>query len=262
VSGRRSAPGQVVVTGAGRGIGRAIAERFLRAGWRVGMFDVDPAAVAEAAGSRAHAVHGSLDVRDPDQWRAALEGFCADDPLDVLVNNAGVLDAGPFIGIDPKAHQRTVEVNLTGVVNGALAGHRYLRRGRRGLLLNLCSASALYGQPGLATYGATKAAVKSLTEALDIEWRADGVRVRSLVPLFVATGMADQVRAGARSIDRLGVRLTADDVAEAAWKVVHERWDGLRSPHRAVGRQTRLMAAATAVSPDWVSRLVVRRLAR
>jgi NAD(P)-dependent dehydrogenase (short-subunit alcohol dehydrogenase family) len=252
----------VVVTGAGRGIGRAIAERFLRAGWRVGMFDVDPAAVAEAAGSRAHAVHGPLDVRDPDQWRAALESFCGDEPLDVLVNNAGVLDSGPFVGIDPKAHQRTVEVNLTGVVNGALAGHRYLRRGRRGLLLNLCSASALYGQPGLATYGATKAAVKSLTEALDIEWRTDGVRVRSLVPLFVATGMADQVRAGARSIDRLGVRLTPDDVAEAAWKVVHERWDGLRSPHRAVGRQTRLLAAASAVTPDWANRLVNRRLAR
>jgi NAD(P)-dependent dehydrogenase (short-subunit alcohol dehydrogenase family) len=263
VTGRRgSGPGRVVVTGAGRGIGRAIAERFLTAGWRVGMFDVDPAAVAAAAGTDPNAAHGPLDVRDPDQWRAALADFCGDEPLDVLVNNAGVLDSGPFTGIDPKAHQRTVDVNVTGVINGALAGHRHLQRARRGLLLNLCSASALYGQPGLATYGATKAAVKSLTEALDIEWRADRIRVRSLVPLFVATGMADQVRAGARSIDRLGVRLTAEDVADAAWKVVHERWDGLRSPHRAVGRQTRLMVAATAVSPDWASRLVVRRLAR
>jgi NAD(P)-dependent dehydrogenase (short-subunit alcohol dehydrogenase family) len=259
---RGSEPGNVVVSGAARGIGRAIAERFVAAGWRVGMFDVDPAAVAEAAGDRPDVVHGRLDVRDGDQWRAVLAEFCGEGSLDVLVNNAGVLTAGPFAATDAKAHQRMVDVNLTGVVNGAVEGHRYLTRSRRGLLLNMCSASALYGQPALATYGATKAAVKSLTEALDIEWRVDGVRVRSLIPLFVATDMADEVRAGARSIDRLGVRLTAADVADAAWKVApHERWAGLRAPHRTVGLQTRLLAATAAVTPDWANRLVNRRLA-
>ncbi len=120
--------------------------------------------------------------------------------------------------------------------------------------------AALYGQPGLATYSATKAAVKSLTEALELEWRADGVRVRSLLPLFVDTEMVTREQAGAAAVRRLGVRLQPADVAEAAWRVVHEPAGRLRGPHRAVGPQTRLVAAMTSVSPDWANRLVTRRI--
>jgi NAD(P)-dependent dehydrogenase (short-subunit alcohol dehydrogenase family) len=257
-----SAPGSILITGAGRGIGRATAELFLARGWRVGLYDVDAAAVAEVAAGRPRAVHGGLDVRDLDAWHAVLAGFCGDGGLDVLVNNAGVLASGPFAEIDAATHRRIVDVNVTGVVHGALAGHAHLRRARRGLLLNLCSASALYGQPTLATYGATKAAVKSLTEALELEWRGDGVRVRSLVPLFVNTEMVTRDGRGMAPVKSLGVRLGPDDVAAAAWKVVHERLRLPRSPHRTVGRQTRVLAAASAVSPDWANRLVVGRLAR
>ncbi|SOD98450.1 SDR family oxidoreductase [Blastococcus haudaquaticus] len=258
----RRRPGSILVSGAARGIGRATAELFLARGWRVGLYDVDGAAVTEAAAGRPDAVAGVLDVRDAAQWRAALQGFCGDGGLDVLVNNAGVLSSGPFTGTDLDSHRRMVDVNVTGVVNGAAAGHPFLRRSPRGLLLNLCSASALYGQPTLATYGATKAAVKSLTEALDLEWRRDGVRVRSLVPLFVATGMVSRDGVHAASVASLGVRLTADDVAVAAWKVVHERRRPLASPHRPVGRQTKALAALSAVTPDWANRIVVSRLAR
>ena len=251
----------IFISGAARGIGRATAELFLTRGWRVGMYDVDADAVAEAAGDRPTAVHGTLDVRDADQWAKALRGFCGDGGLDVLVNNAGVLASGPFVDLPADVQRRMVDVNVTGVVHGSLAGQPYLLRSH-GLLLNLCSASALYGQPTLATYGATKAAVKSLTEALDIEWRGSGVRVRSLLPLFVDTEMVSRDGVRATSVAHLGVRLAAADVAAAAWKVVHERRRFLAGPHRPVGRQTRLMAAASAVTPDWANRLVVSRLAR
>jgi NAD(P)-dependent dehydrogenase (short-subunit alcohol dehydrogenase family) len=257
----------ILITGAARGIGRATAETFLSGGWRVGMYDIDGEAVAAAAAGRPGAVSGVLDVRDGEQWNAALKQFCGDGALDVLVNNAGVLSSGPFATMDVEAHRRMVDINVTGVVNGAMAGHRYLRAARRGLLLNMCSASALYGQPTLATYGATKAAVKSLTEALDIEWRADGlrgqaIRVRSLLPLFVDTEMVTRDGQDAAGVAGLGVRLSAEDVAAAAWSVVHERGIPLRGPHRAVGRQTRRMAVASAVSPGWANRLVVARLTR
>jgi NAD(P)-dependent dehydrogenase (short-subunit alcohol dehydrogenase family) len=255
-------PGSILISGAGRGIGRATAELFLARGWRVGMYDVDPDVVADAAAGRDGAVHGALDVRDAGQWRSALHSFCGDGGLDVLVNNAGVLSSGPFTETDLDSHRRMVDVNVTGVVHGAAEGHPFLKRSSRGLLLSLCSASALYGQPTLATYGATKAAVMSLTEALDIEWRRDGIRVRSLLPLFVSTEMVTRDGVRASSVASLGVRLTADDVAAAAWRVVHERRRPLASPHRPVGRQTRLLAAASAVTPDWANRLVVARLTR
>jgi NAD(P)-dependent dehydrogenase (short-subunit alcohol dehydrogenase family) len=257
----RQLPGSMLVTGAGRGIGRAIAERFLGAGWLVGLADVDEDAVRAAAAGRAGAVPLRLDVRDAGQWGQVLGTFCGDGPLDVLVNNAGVLASGPFAEMPAEAHLRMVEVNVAGVIHGAAAAHPHLRRSGRGLLLNLCSASALYGQPTLATYGATKAAVKSLTEALDLEWRADRIRVRDLLPLFVDTEMVTRDGRQASSVERLGVRLRADDVADAAWRVVHERRVPLRPPHRPVGRQTRRMMAASAVSPDWATRLVMRRLA-
>lgn len=250
--------GTVLVTGAARGIGRATAELFLAKGWRVGLYDVDAEAVAEAGRGRPGAVCGALDVRDPEQWDRALAELCGDGALDVLVNNAGVLASGPLTGSPLEVHRRIVEVNLLGALQGAWLAHPYLRRAARGLLLNTGSASSLYGQPSLATYGATKAALKSLTEALDLEWRADGVRVRSLVPLFVATAMVADDAQAAPSVRRLGVRLTPEDVAAAAWRVTHERDLPLRSPHRVVGGQTRLLSAATGVSPDWATRLVIR----
>jgi hypothetical protein len=86
--------------------------------------------------------------------------------------------------------------------------------------------------------------------------------VRSLLPLFVNTEMVTRDGRSASSVAGLGVRLTAEDVAAAAWRVVHERGIPLRGPHRAVGAQTRRMAVASACSPTWANRLVVARLAR
>src|SRR6476661_1329141 len=108
------------------------------------MYDVDADAVAEAAGGRATAVHGILDVRDADQWATSLRGFCGAGGLDVLMNNAGVLASGPFTDLPADVQQRMVDVNVTGVVHGGSAGHPFLQRSGRGVLLNMCSASALY----------------------------------------------------------------------------------------------------------------------
>jgi NAD(P)-dependent dehydrogenase (short-subunit alcohol dehydrogenase family) len=236
--------GSILVTGARRGIGRAVADLFAARGWRVGAYDVEPG----------DGVTGVLDVRDAAGWDRVLADFCADGGLDVLVNNAGVLVSGPFTSHGVEAYRRLVDVNVLGVLTGCLAARPYLGRGST--VVNMCSASALYGQPGLATYGATKAAVKSLTEALDLEWRADGIRVRDMLPLFVATRMVDGM--AARSIRTLGVRLTADDVARAVWRTVHERGRLPRSPHRTVGFQTAAMAGLAGLSPAWATRLVVR----
>lgn len=258
----------VLVTGAAAGIGRAIAVRFARAGYRVGAYDVDAAGLdtlaAELGDLEVPVVTGILDVRDAAAWQERLQELTAasDGSLDVLVNNAGVLRSGRFADIPLDAQQAIIDINVTGVLNGCHAAYPFLRAarqaGRPAHVVNLASASAIYGQPDLATYSASKFAVRGLTEALDLEWAADGIAVTALWPLFVDTGMVTGMETGATR--SLGVRLTADDVAEAALAAVQPR-RGLHRVHRAVGRQARSLLASSQVAPSALLRVLNRRIA-
>ncbi|MGW5112498.1 SDR family oxidoreductase [Nocardia sp. NPDC004123] len=248
----------ILVTGAAAGIGRAIAARFAREGWTVGLYDIDADAVARTAAEiGGRTVTGAFDVTDPAGWDRALKDFDdATGRLDLLVNNAGILVSGPFGEIPVERQHRLVDVNVKGVLNGCHAALPYLRRTSGSRVINLASASALYGQPGLATYGATKAAVRSLTEALDLEWRHYGITVSDLLPLFVATDMMTEVSRGSKSATTLGVHLTPDDVAEAVWHTAIGRRP-LAGPHVLVGLQTKLTGLATRLSPPFLTRAVV-----
>ncbi|WP_067537389.1 SDR family oxidoreductase [Nocardia crassostreae] len=250
----------VFVTGAGAGIGRAIAQRFAAAGWTVGLYDIDAAAAETVAAEiGGPTVTGSFDVTDPTGWQDALAGFtAATGRLDVLVNNAGILVSGAFGEIPLAAQHRVLDVNLKGVLNGCHCALPYLRATPGSRVVNLASASALYGQPGLAAYAASKAAVRSLTEALDLEWRHLGIGVSDVLPLFVATDMMDAVNRGADSAKSLGVHLTAADVAEQVWHAA-TRTRAL-DPHQLVGWQTKLLNAGMTISPGWLNRFVVGRL--
>ena len=130
-------------------------------------------AVARAIATRPEPAHRPLDVTDHAQWLDALADL---DHLDLLVNNAGLLSSGAFEQIDAERHRAIVEVNVLGVVNGALAAFPLLARTPNAAMVNLASASATYGQPDLATYSATKFAVRGLTEALDLEWAQHDIR--------------------------------------------------------------------------------------
>ncbi|WP_137874578.1 SDR family oxidoreductase [Rhodococcus sp. Q] len=255
----------VAITGAAAGIGRATALRFARDGWSVGAFDVDEAglaSLADAIRGAAGSVHtGVLDVTDAGQWRERLAEFVevSGGRLDVLVNNAGVLASGPFAQTDPARHRAMIDVNVGGVVNGCVAAYPHLAATPGSVLVNLCSASAIYGQPDLATYSATKFAVRGLTEALELEWRTVGIRVLAVWPLFVQTAMVEGMHTGA--VASLGVRLTADDVAD---EIVSAVGKGRRLPtvHYPVGRQARAMMLASRFAPAWLSRAINSRLTR
>jgi NAD(P)-dependent dehydrogenase (short-subunit alcohol dehydrogenase family) len=219
----------IFITGGGSGIGRAIAERFAREGWRVGLADVNAAGMDEtAARLPAGAERYVMDVRDRDQWRASLQDFTAKTGrLDVLANNAGIPLGGPLSEATFDDIDRTVAINLTGVLNGARIGHAFLKATSGACLLNTASASAIYGSSGLAVYSATKFAVRGLTEALDGEWAADAIRVRGLVPAFIDTPLLSGTIAGSNrsireTVTAAGLELsTADEVGEAAWRAVH-----------------------------------------
>ncbi|RVW09980.1 SDR family oxidoreductase [Prescottella agglutinans] len=256
-------PGSTVfITGAAAGIGRATALAFAARGCVVGAYDVDDEGLASlreeivARGGRART--GLLDVTDLDGWRARLAEFTTDGRLDVLVNNAGVLSSGPFEDIPVDAHRRMLDINVGGTINGLLAAFPYLKRTPGAQVVNLGSASAIYGQPELATYGATKFAVRGLTEALDLEWSAHDIRVIDMWPLFVRTGMVRGMSTG--STRSLGVRLTAQDVADAIVAATGHR-GRIPKVHFAVGVQARVLAAA-GVTPAWLARATNRLLSR
>jgi len=220
----------IFITGGGSGIGQAVAQRFSRAGWRVGLADVNAAGLSETAAMLPAGMVSTyrMDVRDRSQWKEALDAFTATSGgrLDVLHNNAGIAAGGPFAQAAFDEIDRVVAINLMGVLNGARIGHAFLKATPGSCLLNTASASAIYGSSGLAVYSATKFAVRALTEALDGEWHGDGIRVRDLIPGFIDTPLLKGSVGGSNQSIRdtvrgAGLELTsAADVADAAWAAV------------------------------------------
>ncbi len=246
----------VFITGAAAGIGRATALLFAAQGYQVGAYDIDEVGLTRLSGditAKGGVVHtGVLDVTNATQWAERLAEFhAATGRLDILVNNAGILRAGPFEEIDLAAHRAIVEVNVVGVLTGTHSAFRYLRDTPGAQVVNLCSASAIYGQAELASYGATKSAVKSFTEALDLEWERHDIRVLAIWPLFVATAMVDGVTTG--TTKSLGVRLTADDVAEGIWEATRKR-ARLPKVHYEIGTQAKVLATVGKYAPNWMVR--------
>ncbi len=258
----------VFITGAAAGIGRATALTFARNGFLVGGFDIDEVglkSLADEIDQRGvgRAIIGHLDVTDPDEMAQRVAEFAkaAGGRLDVMINNAGILRAGRFEEMDLGGHFKEIDINTKGVVNGLYAAFPYLRATRNSVVVNLASASAIYGQAELANYSATKFFIRGITEALDIEWSRYGIRVIAVWPLFVNTAMTDDLKTG--TSESLGIRLTAQDIADAITAAVDPHWlrRAIHQVHFPVGSQTKVLAAGSRFSPGWLTRLVNKRLA-
>lgn len=240
----------VIVTGAAAGIGKATTLRFAAEGFFVCGLDVDAAgldALAVALGDRGFARR--VDVTDAAAVQSAVDDVVARcGRLDAFVNNAGVLTHGAFTDVDVARSRRMVDINVGGVVNGARAALPALRK-TGGALVSMSSAACVYGTPGLAVYGATKAFVSNLTEGLALEESrrpaTDRARVVDVLPGFVDTDMVRVAQKGSVLVEKMGVRLTADDVAAAIWRAVVE--DG--PVHRVLNLETRLQRALVGISP-------------
>ena len=259
-----SAP-SVFITGAAAGIGRSTALTAARHGYRVGAYDIDLDGLAalhnEITEHGGDVTTGQLDVTDAAAWSARLAEFTGTTgTLDILVNNAGVLSAGAFQDMPLVTHRRMIDINVYGALAGLHAVFPDLRDTAHAQVVNMCSASALYGQPELATYSATKFALRALTEALELEWRRYDITVLAMWPLFVKTAMTDGMETG--STKSLGINLGPDDVAAAVYSATHRGRGRLPKVHYPIGRQTRLLAAMAQVSPNWSMRLINKMVAR
>lgn len=254
----------IFITGGGSGIGRAVAVLFAARGWRVGLADINEAGMAATAALLPPAMvsQHKLDVRDRDGWAAALADFAAlsGGRIDVLFNNAGIAVGGPLATNSFDDIDRVVAINLIGVVNGAKLGYPYLKATPGSCLLNTASAAGIYGGPGIGIYAVTKFGVRALTESLDGEWAADGIKVRSLMPSFIETPLLAATVAGSnRSVRETviagGMEISpVEDVAQAAWDAVHG--DRL---HTAVGKTARRLMFAARWMPGGLRRGMKRR---
>jgi NAD(P)-dependent dehydrogenase (short-subunit alcohol dehydrogenase family) len=186
----RSLAGKVVaITGGARGIGRATAAALIAQGARVAIGDIDaPLAQHTAAELGSSTLGLALDVTD----RASFDAFLSEvetsvGPLDVLINNAGIMPIGPFVDETDSTANRMVDINLHGVIIGSkLALERFMPRGR-GHLVNIASVAGKGGFPGGATYCATKHAVVGLSEAVRAEMRKTDIDVSIVMPVVVNT---------------------------------------------------------------------------
>ncbi len=184
-----------VITGASRGIGRAIALGFAEAGADLAIAARDVAALerlqAEVTALGRRAIVLATDVTNEEAVKAMVAG--AVDQLgsvDILVNNAGGSSyMGPFTTLRFQGWEKAMRLNVDSIVHACQAiGPHMIERGK-GSIINVSSVAGLVGTPELAPYGASKAAVLSLTKTLSIEWGGSGVRVNALCPGWTRTDL-------------------------------------------------------------------------
>jgi NAD(P)-dependent dehydrogenase (short-subunit alcohol dehydrogenase family) len=189
----RSLYGKVaVVTGGGRGIGKALALALTSEGCRVAIGDVD-AASAEAAAAElgGDTVGLPLDVTDRPGFTAFLDEVERRlGPIDVLVNNAGIMSVGPLDEERDASVTRQLEINLHAVIHGTQEAMRRMKPRGTGHIVNVSSSAGKTGVPNLATYSATKHGVVGLSEAVRAELRGTGVEVSVLMPGIVKTELS------------------------------------------------------------------------
>jgi 3-oxoacyl-[acyl-carrier protein] reductase len=179
-----------LVTGAGSGIGKCIAETYVREGARVAVVDLDAEAaknVARAIGNNAIALR--CDVSKKADFAAAVAGtLAAFGALDILVNNAGSTHVNkPMLEIDEAEFDKIYAVNVKGVFLGCQAVVPHFRKSGGGVIINIGSTAGLRPRPGLSAYNATKGAVHILTKSLAVELAPDRIRVCAIAPVATET---------------------------------------------------------------------------
>ena len=216
-----------VVTGGGSGIGRATVERFVEAGARVVVADIDTEAGEAVAGALGDAAaFKRTDVTDADEVQAlvdfAVERFGG---LHVMANNAGIASSMTrFLHDDLSDFTKVVNVNVLGVLLGAQRAARHMKANGGGAILNTSSTAGINAGAGLITYRATKAAVIHATRSIALDLAQYGIRVNCLVPGQIQTAMTsydmDAVLKFTQPLPRQG---QAADVAEAALFLAGDR---------------------------------------
>jgi len=246
----------IFISGAARGIGLATAKFFAEKGWFIGLMDINLDNLKNAlefiGNENGMTIVG--DVSDYNSYEQAIKSFTdqTNGQLNVLVNNAGITGLGKFENTDPQRNKRVVEVNLLGPINGVRAAFPYLKDTPKAKIINMASASAIFGNPEITVYAGTKAGVKNLTEGWSLAFEKHDIGVSSIMPIYVNTKMVSDYFDKAKTYSKKDVKLEPEHIAEIIFKAVHSN-----KLHWIVGADAKAYAFLSRLLPT----RMVRRLA-
>ena len=244
---------RVAITGASRGIGRALAEAFAARGSTMRLMARSSAELEELAGSLPGRGHAALpaDVTDSEAVREALERF---QPVDVLVANAGIAHYLPFPELPLERAEQMTRINWLGTLNAVKAVLPGMAERRRGHLVVVASGAALRSFPQASVYGATKAAQQAFAEALRHELAGTGVSLTTVYPGEIATHLHDHEKERMPAWYRSGGAARPEPLAERVVEAVERDRPAVYYPP-----VVRLLRLANGLSPA-LSDAILRRL--
>lgn len=221
------------ITGAGSGLGLALAKALAADGWTLGLFDRDlerlTTVEAEFSNAGVRLIAYPGDVTHADELTVAINSFAAThDGLDLMINNAGVAGVGALMEVTPEDWRWVIDINVMGVVHGSRAAIPHLQRNGTGLLINVASAAAFASAPGMISYNATKAAVVSISETLVNELRSAGIQVSVAMPTFFQSSLLETLRGPeyARAVAHKAMQRSEYSAEDIARDLLKEAADG------------------------------------
>ncbi len=257
---------RVVITGGGSGLGRAVALRFAREGWRICVADINDAGAAETlglvkqAGGEGFTQH--CNVREAADFQALAQALREQwGGVDVVMNNAGIASAGDVVDTSYEDWDTVLDINLMGVVRGCRELLPLLLEQGDGHVVNTASFAAVATPPSMASYNVSKAAVVALSESLRAEIIDQGVDVSVACPSFFKTNLADSMVSSDPSMKRVTemimerMTVTAEDVADDIYDAVMKK-HFMVITHKDARMQWRMKRMA----PEFFYRMVRKRV--
>lgn len=215
----------IFITGAAGGMGSSTAKLFHKKGWFVGCYDSNKKnlSILQNELGNNNIIYEKLDVTNKKKFQKCINDFSmkTGGRLDIIFNNAGITEGGFFEEIPYQNHMEIIKINIIGVINGIYSAIKLLKNTPNSLCISTSSSSGIMGMEMIATYSATKHAIKGLTESLSAEFIRFNSRASDILPGVIDTPMISKdIR---KNLPKSGIwrLISSDEIAKTVWKAYH-----------------------------------------